>query len=205
MTTPPERRRGAASGLTRLVSLALVLSAVLTACSGGGEEERNSNQAPSSSPETPAVVTEANLGAVVGRLPLEQRQSVVDEVTAVVEAYTDWAFLSGTYPRTEWDFPAPGFSERASRRLERLDLTLATNADIGGTIEEVTPISRTITVDVLAPKGEIAGATGRFVLEFGTNGAAGAGSMRVTGRLVLVSDGSGWQVVGYYLAKGPLR
>lgn len=201
MTTPPKRRRRVVSGLTLLVSLALLL----TACSGGEDEDPNSSQPPSSSPETPAVVTEANLGAVAGRLPLEQRQPVVDEVTAVVEGYTDWAFLGGTYPRTEWDFPAPGFSKRANRRLRELDLTLGTNADIGGTIDEVTPISRTVTVDVLAPKGEVAGATGRFVLEFSTDGASGAGAVRVTGRLVLVSEGSGWQVVGYYLAKGPLR
>jgi hypothetical protein len=201
MTTPPKRRRRVVSGLTLLVSLALIL----TACSGGDEEDPNPAQPSSSSPETPAIVTEANLGAVAGRLPLEQRQPVVDEVTAVVEGYTDWAFLSGAYPRTEWDFPAPGFSKRANRRLRELDLTLGTNADIGGTIDEVTPISRTVTVDVLAPKGEVAGATGRFVLEFGTDGAAGAAAVRVTGRLVLVSEASGWQVVGYYLAKGPLR
>lgn len=178
---------------------------VLAACSGDADEDGNPNQPPSASPETPAVVTEANLGAVAGRLPLEQRQPVVDEVTAVVEGYTDWAFLSGTYPRTEWEFPAPGFSKRANRRLKRLDLPLATNADIGGTISEVAPISRTVTVDVLAPKGEVAGATGRFVLDFSTSGDAGSSSVRVTGRLVLVSAGSGWQVVGYYLAKGPLR
>ena len=201
MTNPPKRRLRVASGLTLLLSMALAL----TACSGDPEEDGTPSQSPGSSPETPAVVTEANLGAVAGRLALDQRQPVVDEVTAVVEGYTDWAFLAGTYPRTAWDFPVPGFSKRANRRLRRLDLTLATNADIGGTINEVTPISRTVTVDVLAPKGEVAGATGRFILEFSTSGDAGPGAVRVTGRLVLIPEVSGWQVVGYYVAKGPAR
>lgn len=201
MTTSPKRRKRVVSGVAFLVSLAIVLAA----CSGDADDDGNPDQPPGApTSDQPAVVTEANLGAVVGRLPLDQRQPVEDEVTAIVEGYTDWAFLSGTYPRTEWDFPAPGFTKRANRRLKRLDLTLATNADIGGSIDTVTPISRTVTVDVLAPRGEVAGATARFVLDFGTTGAAGSSSVRVTGRLVLVAAESGWQVVGYYLAKGPL-
>lgn len=201
MTTPPKRRRRVVSGLTVLVSLTMVL----TACTGDADENGGPNQAPSSSPETPVVVTEANLGAVAGQLSLEQRQPVVDEVTAVVEAYTDWAFLSGTYPRTTWDSPAPGFSKRANRRLKRQDLTLATNADIGGTVTAVSPVSRTVTVDVLSPKGELAGATARFVLEFTTTSDTGEATTSVKGRLVLVPETSGWQVVGYYVAKGPAR
>ncbi len=199
MTFPPRRRQRSSFCVALLVSAALVL----TACSGDpeGEEGPNGTGGPA---ESPGLVTEASLGSVTGELGEADQAALVEQATGLVEAYTDWAFLSGDYPRTEWSFPAPGFTKRANRRLEQLDLTLATNADIGVGIDTVTPISREVVVDVLAPKGEPAGVTARFTLEFGTDGDAGPSAVRVTGRLILVDSGTGWQIVGYYLAKGPV-
>lgn len=145
-------------------------------------------------------MTEAALGAIAGKLDVDQRQVVQDEITAVVEEYTDWAFLAGEYPRTDWEFPAPNATPRISRRLER-DVLLATNADIGPNISAVTPVSRSVTVDVLSPKGEPAGATARFTVVFDTTGGAGDSQITAKGRLALVPEADGWQIVGYYLAK----
>ena len=204
MTTSPTRPSGRRSSATRSVaviaSLALLVSGFLSACSSDSKE--SADKPTPSEPESsapPAMVTQATLGAIAGKLPVEQRQVVQDDVTAVVEEYTDWAFLAGDYPRTDWDFPVPNATTRISRRL-RQDVMLATNADIGADISAVTPVSRSVTVDVLAPKGEPAGATARFTVVFDTTGAGDA-QVTARGRLVLVPEADGWQIVGYYLAK----
>lgn len=198
--TPPTPTR---APVRRTVAVLTALVFVATACSGDNDKTADSpTPAPSESVEAAVeVVTESTLGAVAGRLGEAKLETVREEVTAVVEDYTDWAYLAGDYPRTEWDFPVPHFSPRASRRVER-DVLLATNADIGGSIDTVTPISRTVTVDVLSPKGTPAGATGRYAVTFATTGDAGEQEVTVKGRLVLVPDPAGWLVVGHYFSKG---
>ncbi len=199
MTRPPTQHSRAAVCVSVIATLALLTSA----CSGDDKESADpSDPSVSASKEAePEVVTESAVGEIVGRLPADQQQVVQDEVSAVVDDFTNWAYLSGEYPRTEWEFPVPGFSPRASRRVER-DLSFATNADIGASIDSVTPISRSVTVDVLAPRGKPAGATARYEVVFNTTGDAGESEVTVKGRLVLVPEASGWQVVGHYFAKG---
>lgn len=189
--------------VVRIVAAITALTFVVSACSGDGEDAPDADSpAPSESVEAAVeVVTDSTIGAVAGRLGPDKQEVIREEVTAVVEDYTDWAYLAGDYPRTEWDFPVPHLTPRASRRVER-DLLLATNADIGATIDSVTPVSRTVTVDVLSPKGEPAGATGRFEVTFATEGDAGEQEVTVKGRLVLVPDPAGWVVVGHYFSKG---
>jgi hypothetical protein len=189
------------------VSLVLAFALTLSACSGDAKDSADP-AAPSGSASgeagAPEIVTQTQLGAIAGRVPKAQRQTLLDDVTAIAEDYTDWAYLGGDYPRTDWEFPVPNFSERASRRLQR-DLTLATNAEIGSSIESVTPVSRKVRVDVLSPKGEPAAATARFAVVFTTSGDAGEQEVTAKGRLLLVPDGSGWQVVGHYFGQGAGR
>ena len=203
MTNPPVPQLRAPGGALLSVSLLLTLALLVSACSGGdGGSAGKSKPSGSASAAAPQLVTQSSLGAIAGRLSPGQRETVQTDVTAIVDDYTNWAYLVGDYPRTEWEFPVPGFSDRASRRVER-DLELATNADIGGSIDSVTPVSRKVVIDVLSPKGKLAGATARFKVVFDTQGEAGDAQVVARGRLVLVPDGSsGWQVVGHYFFKG---
>ena len=115
-----------------MASLAILVSGFASGCSGDDKESADKSEpSESESSAAPEMVTEFSLGAIAGKLDADQRQVVQDDVTAVVEEYTDWAFLGGDYPRTDWEFPAPNATERTSRRLER-DVLVATNADIGG-------------------------------------------------------------------------
>ncbi|MGL5824494.1 MAG: hypothetical protein ACRCYU_06625 [Nocardioides sp.] len=177
-----------------------------SACSGDAPKSSPPNRStPSASPEAPELVTRTDLGEIAGRLSTEQRQQVTDAATEAVESYTDWAYLGGDYPRSTWDFPAPGFSKEASDRLRR-DVKLATNADIGADIVEVSAVRRRVIVDILAPAGKPAGLTARFGVVFDTKRES-ADDSRVTvkGRLLLVPQRAGaaskWQVVGHYLTK----
>jgi hypothetical protein len=207
----------------RAIRWAAVLSSVtllVSACSGDDETSADKDQSsPTASPAEPELVTRTDLGAIAGRLPKAQRQKIRDQATAIVEDYTDWAYLAGDYPRTTWDFPVPGFSARASRRIQR-DVKLATNADIGAKIDEVSPVRRRVIVDVLSPGGKPAGLTARFLVVFDTSRAdpggddsdgeesgGDTGDVKVTvkGRLVMVPKGSKWQVVGHYFSKGASR
>ncbi|MGL5809503.1 MAG: hypothetical protein ACRCYQ_06140 [Nocardioides sp.] len=146
------------------------------------------------------VVTSVAPGKVSGRLPADRRATAQRNVTKVVERYTDWAFLSGDYPRARWDYPAPAFTKSASEQLRR-DRQLGTNADIGAAIDSVTPISRKVIVDLLAPRGRLSGAHARFAVTFDAGGDDGDVRYRVRGRLIVVPANGTWRVVGYNISK----
>lgn len=184
-------RAGRLLAATCMAGLALLA----TGCSGGDDEK------PSSSSSSPAPLqTTASLGKVAGSLPTSQSDPIVSAVADVVDGWIDAAFVGGDYPRTDFTGSFPGFTPGAAKDAQA-DLTLMSNADIGGQIDSVTATKRLVKVDILAPDGKPAGATARVRLVFVTAGDLEQ-KVTVTGQLRLTQEGGSWQVFGYDVAKG---
>lgn len=188
------------------ISLAVLLVASLSACSGDddGEPEPGGPDASAGADvEAPAPVeTVATMGEVVGKLSGPRRARLTSHVTEVVDAWIDAAYL-GDYPRTDFDDAFPGFSDGAAEDA-RTDGALMSNAPLGPDLDEVVALQRRLTIDALAPGGRAVGVTARVVLTMRLSGEVDR-KERVGGSLFMTYRDGDWQVFGYDVTRGRAR
>ncbi|WP_310529819.1 hypothetical protein [Nocardioides sp.] len=192
----PPRARGLAG--TLLLSLALIISAVLSGCS---DESRPSTRRTATHVvvTTPAeLATTAEIGRIVGRLPGTRRKSVRKEVTRVVDRWWEAAYLSTDRASAGLSGAFPGFTAGARRRAT-YDRELMTNADLAA--DSLTPLMRKVRLDLLAVNARARSVTARFDLRVRTTGER-TRRLQVRGRLFLTRSARGWQVFGYDVSKG---
>ncbi|HWJ09898.1 MAG TPA: hypothetical protein VNS46_11005 [Nocardioides sp.] len=183
---------------TGFSALLTVIALLLAGCSGDEEEPAPAPGSAVSSPDV-RVVTESAIGRVRGRLDPARRAEVVRGVTAVVDGWSDRGY-GGDYPRTSFDGAFAAFTPDA-RALARRRTSLLSNAAIGGDLEAVTIARRVVQVDVLAPKGRLAGATARIRIVLELEGATDRREI-VSGRLLLTPSAEGWRVFGFDVSRG---
>lgn len=200
--TTSARRAYVAGPAALALALGLGLTLALGACSGGDDEpdEPGAGASTSAVPTGPAVETVVEVGRVTGRLPKDARDRVVGQVAAVVEGWTQAAYLGGDYPRRDFSDSWPGFTAGAQEEAHR-DRALMSNEDIGERIDGVEVRRSRVRVDVLAVRERAVGVTARVLLGFRTTGELER-VVRVEGRLYLTHTERGWRVFGYDMTKG---
>lgn len=173
--------------------------ATLGACSGGGDDEPDVAPRESASEASEEVTTEAAPGKVRGRLSTKAVDAIVAEITTVVDGWID-AGLGGEYPRTDFAAAFARFTPDA-RALAVKQSALLTNAEVGADLERVELTERVVRVDLVAPKGKVAGATARIHLTLELEGGVDRTDL-VTGRLMLTPASGGWRVFGFDVRRG---
>ena len=190
-------RRAYVAGLATLV-----LALALGGCSRDEDQPDEPGAVASThgAPEAPAVETVVEIGRVTGRLPQEARERLADQVGAVVDGWTEAAYLGGDYPRRDFSDSWPGFTAGAQEEAHR-DRALMSNEDIGQRIDGVEVRRSRVRIDVLAVRQRAVGVTARVLLGFQTSGELER-VVRVEGRLYLTHTERGWRVFGYDVTKG---
>jgi hypothetical protein len=188
---------------TLLRPVAVLVAVVVTSVAfiGGCSDDEPTSPA-SKAPTEPAgstpaqrpVTTKATVGRVIGKLGAKQKQKMKSDVSAVVDAFFDNAYL-GDFPRTSFDKAYASFTQGA-RADARRDADLLSNSAIADRIDVATGTKRRVALDVLAVKGRAQGVTARFTLVFRTAGELERRE-RVKGDLLLTDEGEGWKVFGY--------
>lgn len=171
----------------------------LGACSGGGDDDPEGKPAQSASEAAEPLTTNAALGKVRGRLSTTAADAVVAEITQVVDGWID-AGLGGDYPRTDFADAFAGFTPDA-RAMAVKQSALLTNAEVGADLERSELTERVVRVDVVAPRGKVAGATARIHLTVELEGGVERTDL-VTGRLMLTPAGDGWRIFGFDVRRG---
>lgn len=204
MQTHRRHRRGTVS----TVLLVTVLAVLLGGCSAADDEPRGNRENPadpgSSTSEPPALETTATIGNVEGPFDGKRRTRVKTAVTEVVDAWLDAAYVTGDFPRTDFDDAFPGFSSGARDRA-RSDSGLMSNEALGDRIESVEATRRRVRIDVLAIRRKPVGVTARFVLQMDlelTSRRDVERADRVAGSLFMTWRQGGWQVFGYDVKRG---
>lgn len=194
MTRAARRVTGAAA-----LSVAIAFTAV--ACSDSDSDPGDPAAVASSATPTEAPVeTQVSFGEVTGHLPAAARDELASEVTAIVDGWTQAAYLGGEYPRRDFSDAWPGFTAGA-REDAHGDRALTSNEDIGDRIDGVDPHKSVVKIDVLAVRQRPVGVTARVYLGFATTGDVES-QVRVKARLFLTRTDEGWQVFGYDVTKG---
>ena len=177
-------------------------------CSGAARpaaavrRHRDRHHRPRSRGTGPARRPAAEIGTSSAKLPAPARKAVRREVAEVVDRWWDAAYVGGTYPRTGFRDGFPGFTPGASRARGTTG-DLMTNADTAPRIDSVTPLQRTVALDMLAIDRQVRSVTAQFVLRSSTTTGAGTGTDgTVRGRLFLTRTRRAWRVFGYDVAKG---
>jgi hypothetical protein len=194
-----------------LVALLIVLSTVAVGC-GGDDSSSPSADPPagrSSASSGPAeVATKLSIGAVAGTIRRPFRKTFADhrphlqkKVGAAVDSWLDGAFVGVDYPRDDFPHAFTSFTAQASRDARR-EHHLMTDWAWRHKIDGVTVRHRSVTLDVLAPRGRPAGVTAHVRLVFKTTGKVKR-RVSVTGRLFLAQNPHGaWRIFGYDVAQG---
>lgn len=190
---------------TRVAWVAMMLCATLVsaACTGEDEPASAPSGSPAPTPEATAggqVATKAKLGVVAGDLPRPARKRVRNGVSRTVDRWIDAAYVAGDYPRSDFTKAFPRFTQGAARQARR-QRDLMSNADIGGRIDGLDVVQRTVVVDAVADRRRAAGATARVRLRFRTSGELEQ-VVTVKGRLFLTPGKKGWRVFGFDMTKG---
>ncbi len=181
--------------------LALALGVGAGACSSDDEPAEPAAQDPSATPTAERTVpTTVSFGTVAGRMDRATRKQLATKVQAVVDGWTEAAYLGGEYPRRAFADAWPGFTRGAQQEARR-DRALMSNQDIGARIDGVVPRRSVLVIDALAVKGRPVGVTARVRLGFRTTGDLER-TVRVTGRLFLTRTDGQWKVFGYDVTKG---
>ena len=205
MPVPPSRARSARTALLPVVLLVLV-----SGLAGCTNHDRRPAAAPSPSatvssaaPSQPASVPlRVRVTRVLGRLPERAHPALEANVGKAIGAYLDGAFLSGTYPRSDFSAAFAPFTRGAAVQAHR-DTTLLTNASYGATTTAVRATRSTAYLSVLAPNKVAAGVTARVDLVMRVDrGQQPAEQVRITGRMLLTRNArNDWTIFGYQLAR----
>lgn len=184
-----------------LSSLVLSLALLLAGCSGddpgNGPPSGGSTVAEPSAAPTFRVAPVVRVGRVVGRLSKKHQESAEQQVSRAVLRWIDRAYLSTDASTLDQAFG--DFSSRLRARALR-DRDVMSNDGIGG-ITRIAPTVLQVTTDFLGVKGRPAGATSRVLLRYRTIGDE-RHHVTVGGRLSLVHDSHGWQVISYDVHRG---
>lgn len=186
----------ARDGLVAVAALTLLLA---TGCSGDGDDDAPSGDASAEVTQAPPVPMDAALGKVVGRLGDDRATAVLGRVTDVVGGWIVAGF-AGEYPRTDFDAALDDFTDDARSAASR-QLDLLTNAAVGAELSDVEVSESRVRVDVLAPKGRVAGATARVRLTLELVGEQTTTDV-VEARLRLTPTDRGWRVFAFDVDRG---
>ncbi len=200
----PSSRKASRTWAGVLLCLVLGLPLAAGGCSGdddpGGAESPaggpSSLRDPSAAP-TFRVEPVVQVGRVVGPLTKGHRESAQRQISREVMRWIDRAYLSTTQSTVRHAFV--GFSSDMRKRAFH-DRSVMSNAGIGG-ITKIAPSSLRITTDLLGVGGRPAGATSRVQLHYKTIGDE-RHHVTVGGRVSLVHDSRGWQVISYDVHRG---
>jgi hypothetical protein len=183
-----------------LVSLALLAGG----CSGnddpgdaGSPSGSQSTMQEPAAPPTFKVAPVVKVGQVVGRISRKHQESAQRQISRAVMRWIDKAYLSADQSTVRHAFA--GFSP-AMRKRAFHDRSVMSNAGIGG-ITRIEPATLHITTDMLGVKGLPVGATSRIELRYKTIGDQRR-HVSVGGRVSLVHDPHGWQVISYDVHRG---
>jgi hypothetical protein len=185
--------------------LGLVL--VLAGCSGEDEEkpsgDAGSTTTSSAPEEEPGIRTRVEVGEVTGKLGKRPARKVAVDVAGVVDRWLDAAYVVGKYPRSKFGDAYPGFTKGAAALAGR-QAALTSNRTISGRVDTVTATRRVVRVDLLAARGEAAGATAHVNLVIKLAGKVKR-TDQVRGRLVLTRSKGKWQVFGFDIERGKVK
>jgi hypothetical protein len=186
----------------------------LALAAGGCSSSDSSSPAAAPSPSNSAaggvqaVASTVQLGKVAGTIKKknwntfmsEHRKVMLKQVGQAVDSWIDGGYVGVDYPRDSFGSAFTSFTGPAARDAKRQQ-RLMTNWDLRKKIDGTAVKRRTVTVDVLAPRGRPAGATARVDLVFTTTGDT---QQRVTvrGRLFLSPGHGQWRIFGYDVSKG---
>lgn len=196
MRTKRDRSTG-----TALCGALLALVLALAGCSGGDDDpaDKGGPGGPAGPSATEPIVTDAQLGSVKGALSDAAAAEVLAQVTEVVDRWFDSAY-AGDYPRSDFAAAFADFTKDAAALATRQQAILS-NAEVGPDLDVVEITQRLVRVDVLAPKGKVAGATVRFRLSIAMTGGVERTDL-VAGRLLLTPVKGAWQVFGFDVRRG---
>ena len=193
-------RRDRSTG-TALCAALLALTLALAGCSGGDDDpaDKGGPSGPSGASATEPIPTDAQLGSVKGALSDAAAAEVLAQVTEVVDRWFDSAY-AGDYPRSDFAAAFADFTKDAAALATRQQAILS-NAEVGADLEAVEVTQRLVRVDVLAPKGRVAGATVRVRLGIAMTGGVERTDL-VAGRLLLTPVKGAWKVFGFDVRRG---
>lgn len=183
---------------TRWVGALLALVLALSGCSGGDDEPADKG-APAGDSASDAIATDAKVVKVVGKLGAAAEEKVLTDVTEIMDRWIDGAY-AGDYPRSDFDAAFADFTKDA-KALALKQSAILSNAKDGADLTGVEFSQRLVRIDVLAPKGKVAGATARFRLTLALAGDAERTDL-VSGRLLLTPTKAGWKVFGFDVRRG---
>jgi len=201
-----------ASSRTKTTAATLLVTLALVA--GGCSSSDSSSPAAAPGPSntgadaTQPVASKVLLGKVAGTIKkknwktfmTEHRKMMLAQVGQAVDSWIDGGYVGVDYPRDSFGSAFDAFTEPARRDADR-QKQLMTNWDLRKEIDGVEVKKRTVTVDVMAPRGRPAGATARVDLVFTTTGDKQE-RVTVRGRLFLSPGHGKWRIFGYDVSKG---
>lgn len=201
-----------ASSRTKTTAATLLVALALVA--GGCSSSDSSSPAAAPGPSntgadaTQPVASKVLLGKVAGTIKkknwktfmTEHRKMMLAQVGQAVDSWIDGGYVGVDYPRDSFGSAFDAFTEPARRDADR-QKQLMTNWDLRKEIDGVEVKKRTVTVDVMAPRGRPAGATARVDLVFTTTGDKQE-RVTVRGRLFLSPGHGKWRIFGYDVSKG---
>jgi len=202
----------AASSRPRTTAATLLVALALAAggCSSSDSSSPSAAPGPSDTGADGAqsVASKVLLGKVAGTIKRKSwkefmnhhQKPMLAQVGRAVDGWIDGAYVGVDYPRDSFGSAFDSFTEPAKRDADR-QKQLMTNWDLRKKIDGVEVKKRTVTVDVMAPRGRPAGATARVDLVFTTTGDKQE-RVTVRGRLFLSPGHGKWHIFGYDVSKG---
>ena len=183
----------------------VLLCVALAAAGCSGDDNPGDADSPSASstlkepaaPPTFKVAPVVKVGQVVGRISKKHQESAEKQISRAVMRWIDRAYLSVDQSTVRHAFG--GFSPEMRKRAFH-DRSVMSNAGISG-ITRIVPSTLHITTDMLGVKGLPTGATSRIELRYKTIGDQRR-HVSVGGRVSLVHDPHGWQVISYDVHRG---
>ena len=172
-----------------------LMGPALVACSGSSKDGPRPAATPTA--ETATFTVQSRLGKVAGQLPKPARDTLVDDVAGVAEAWMKAAYLGGDAPDLEVafaDFTADAAQLATKQSAITSNAGFAEAGDVNGGRGRV-------AVDVLAPRGKVAGATARVRVVLDIEGDA-ATEVQIDGSLFLTKTKGSWEVFGFDLNRG---
>jgi hypothetical protein len=189
-----------------VLAMAMAMVIGVAGCSGddGDDEPGGDGEQPASSATAePGIATRVEVGEVVGNLPKKPARGVAADVAGVVDRWLDAAYVGGDYPRSKFGQAYPGFTKDAAR-LAAGQPGLMSNAPVADRVDGVTAKRRVVRVDVLAPRGDAAGATAHVNLVIELAGEVER-TDQIRGRVLLTRSKGGWQVFGFDIERGEVK